>query len=99
MSTEQEPSPPVWRRRPLADLVCTGFDEDFIAYHRPSGKTHFLNAATHILIFDVLSKPMDLKAIADAITPGNPEGNDKEYLARLRAMIARLEHLGLVERV
>ena len=99
LSTEQESSPPVWRRRPLENIVWTGFDEDFVAYHRPSGKTHFLNAASHILICDVLSEPMDLISIANAFVPDEPDQLDDNYLVQLQAMIARLEHLGLVERV
>lgn len=99
MPTDAASSDPAWRSRPHDELVWLELDGDFVAYHRPSGKTHLLNAASRALIRDILAEPRQLAAIADEFAPGDAGRHDEAYLAQMRAMLKRLEQLGLVERL
>ena len=75
------------------------FGNDYVAYHRPSGKTHFLNAASQLLICNILTEPTALSAIAEEFAPDVTDDHADAYLEQMKAMLDRLEHLGLVERV
>ena len=74
------------------------FDDDYVAYHRPSGKTHFLNAASQLLICAILTEPRDLAAIANEFASDRTDGNVDAYLEQMKAMLDHLETLGLVDR-
>ena len=89
----------MWRSRPPEEIVWAVFGNDYVAYHRPSGKTHFLNAASQLLIRDILTEPTALSAIADEFASEITDSHADAYLEQMRAMLDRLEHLGLVERV
>ena len=89
----------MWRSRSPDDIVWAVFGNDYVAYHRPSGKTHFLNAASQLLICDILTKTTPLSEIADKFASEATDGHADAYLEQMRAMLDRLEHLGLVERV
>ena len=99
MSSQQESSPPRWRSRSPDEIVWAVFGDDYVAYHRPSGKTHFLNAASQLLIRDILSEPTTFSEIADEFASEATDVHADAYLEQMRAMLDRLEHLGLVERV
>ena len=93
------PPEPKWRS-PAADrIVWTRWDGDqFIAYHRPSGITHYLNAAAAALITELLVEPMDASAVARAFQPAQRESDWDEHLEEIVAMLLHLEHLGLIRR-
>ena len=102
MATVNPASSPRWRSRPDDELAWLQLEDDFVAFHRPSGKTHFLNAASHELIRDVLAAPRSIEEIAAAILKGEEaldvdEGTG-EFVARLEDLVFRLEQLGLIER-
>ena len=99
MSSQRLASLPKWRSRSPDEIVWAVFDQDYIAYHRPSGKTHFLNAASQLLVCDILNEPRGLSAIADEFTSEVTNGHPDVYLEQMKAMLDRLEHLGLIERL
>jgi PqqD family protein of HPr-rel-A system len=78
-------------------LAWAEWDGEFVLYHRPSGKTHFLNATTALLLTEILIEP---KSTADATTAllatqiAAIESEQHQYVAEL---LKRLESLGLVE--
>lgn len=70
-----------------------------MVHHRPSGKTHFLNSASSLLLREILLDPMDpetASAHLAAAQGSDPEPEFEEYVAGL---LIRFEELGLVERV
>ena len=84
--------------RPEA-IAWVDLGNDHIAFHRPSGKTHFLNASSKYLITELLCEPTNLAGIVEAF--GVAE-DDSERLAKtdeMHFMLERLEQLGLVERL
>jgi PqqD family protein of HPr-rel-A system len=101
MLTGMQESSPLrcWRTRSRHEIVWALFDEDYVAFHRPSGKTHFLNAASHLLICEILTEARDLDAIVGEFVTREDDGDPAAYADQMRAMLDHLENLGLVERV
>ena len=96
----QETRPSVgWRSGPPEDIVWARFGEDFIAFHRPSGKTHFLNAATHVLISEILIETQDLDSIVGEFIAAEYDIDQTEFVDQMKSMLDHLENLGLVDRV
>lgn len=91
---------PKWQcARPPNEILWAHFDDDYVAFHRPSGKTHFLNAASYLLICEVLTEARDLKAIVGEFVADEHDSDPAAYASQMRAMLDHLENLGLVERV
>lgn len=72
---------------------------DPVLYHRPSGQTHFLNAAGALLLQHILREPKDVVAAARELRAAQAspidEGELREHVAQL---MLRFEELGLVSR-
>ncbi len=82
-----------------ADIVWVAFDAEHVAYHRPSGRTHFLNDASRALLTELLPSPQDFDTILEAFGAGVAEEDASAYRGGMEEMLSRLEYLGLVERV
>lgn len=72
-------------------------DGDQVAYHRPSGLTHLVNAATVMLVTVLLTDALDADTIARSFAPDR-DASWAEHLSGIVAMLERLEQLGLIER-
>jgi PqqD family protein of HPr-rel-A system len=94
-----DPTRPKWGVISPDDIIWTGTGDDWIAYHRPSGKTHFLNAASRLLITDLLAEPAGLPELLEAF--GIPAGRDDatSEVAVMRSLLDRLVDTGLIERL
>ncbi len=98
MSHEADPAPaadPRWLAAPAAQLAWLRFGEDAVVYHRPSGKTHFLNAASAQLIGEVLAQPRSARSAAMRLADGEV---DDAYVETVAGLLQRLSELGLVTR-
>ena len=87
-----------WRAGPQHDLVWAELGDAYAVYHRPSGKTHFLNSATAELLARVLTTPHDAHAAGEALASLQAAAGDSEFFAAVAESLARLEYLGLIER-
>ena len=99
MKIEQKSGTSKWSSRSPDDIIWAHFDEDYIAFQRSSGKTHFLNVASYVLLNELLTEPCDLETIADEFVVDGQDVNQVEYLGQMREMLVHLETLGLVYRV
>jgi len=99
LSMEQVSSSPKWRSRSSSQIVWAIFDQDYVAFHRPSGKTHFLNEASYLLISEILAEPQSLDTIVREFVSGEDEANPAPYASQMRAMLDHLEDFGLVDRL
>jgi PqqD family protein of HPr-rel-A system len=97
MESDQISDASVWRSS-ATDCVWAVYGDDYVVFHRPSGKTHFLNAAGHRLLTEILDRPDHTPSIAARLASaggGEPGTLDEEDV---HAMLVRFEYLGLVDR-
>ena len=87
-----------WVAAPVAEMLWSGAGDDYVLYHRPSGKTHFVNAATRQLLTQVLSEPRDLAAAAAELAGLQSVPFDADFVAQVGSLLQRCEELGLVRR-
>lgn len=99
LSTKQDSSAIKWRSRRSDQIAWAIFAQDYIAFHRPSGKTHFLNEASYLLICEVLAEPRSLDTIIREFVSVEDEANPVPLASQMRAMLDHLEDFGLVERL
>jgi PqqD family protein of HPr-rel-A system len=79
-------------------LLCwTQFGDKWAVYHRPSGKTHFINAATARLLRELLLCPLTVDEILPALLAAASPTEQEEILGTTGELLLRLEELGLVE--
>jgi PqqD family protein of HPr-rel-A system len=89
---------PAWLAAPGADLAWRRIGDEYVVYHRPSGKTHFLNPPSAHLLLDLLRQPRTAAAAAAALAAAETAEAGEEYRAAVTRLLFRLEELGLVER-
>ena len=68
-------------------------------FHRPSGLTHLVNGATAKLLREVLTEPRFVEDAAANLAATEGANAGPEFAADVQHLLARLEALGLVERV
>ena len=68
-------------------------------FHRPSGKTHLLNAGGIILLREVLVEPLAAAEAADRLADSQGAVADDRFRQHIDALLRRFEELGLVERI
>jgi PqqD family protein of HPr-rel-A system len=74
-------------------------DDTYIVYHRPSGKTHFLNGATADLLEHVLLAARTTRAAAEELAAREGAVADAAFSSAVEESLRQLEHLGLIERL
>ncbi|MGI9343460.1 MAG: HPr-rel-A system PqqD family peptide chaperone [Gammaproteobacteria bacterium] len=87
-----------WLAASSDDLLWAEWGGDHVAFHRPSGSTHLLNAASRHLLTSVLTKPLSANEIARVLAEGDESDLDSQYVDDIEAMLDRFEQLGLVDR-
>jgi PqqD family protein of HPr-rel-A system len=88
----------LWRTCPADDLDWARFDDEYVVYHRPSGKTHFLNAATHRLLTELLVESATTRTVAAAFAAEGLASPDGDVGKELDSTLRHVESLGLVVR-
>ncbi len=87
-----------WRSRSSAEIDWFDVPPDFIAFHRPSGKTHFLNAASKVLLTELLTLPRDIGEILEVFPSDEDDDEAHRHIIGMQKLLAHLEALGLIER-
>ena len=87
----------LWRSN-AADCLWAEFDDNYVVYHRPSGKTHFLNAAGHRLLTEILTSACQTATIAAKLVGNDAGGAGSLNAGEVHEMLVRFEYLGLVDR-
>lgn len=88
-----------WRSPPKSAIRWVEWDGEFVAFHRKSGSTHFLNASSKLLIEDTLSEPKSVRGVADefAVLPNSVD--ERSHLEDVSDMLMRFDELGLIRRL
>lgn len=99
MTDRRDPSQARWRTASSSELLWVEGDDHDIVYHRPSGRTHFVNVATRHLLLEVLQEPRDLPYVIHGLAAA--QGVDAEELSAgyVAGMLRHLEELGLIRRL
>ena len=88
-----------WKRCASDSIEILSCGGDFVAYHRPSGKTHLLNESSYRLLTVVMEDEPTFPEIVDRCVPLDSESDRGELLDHLGEMLENLEQLGLLERL
>jgi len=97
MNTSSDAAP-AWRARPADEVVWLALDDDYVLYHRGSGKTHFLNAASKYLLRDVLTAPKTAAEAAAELARHEGVAAEPKFVIVVRQTLEQLDHLGLIDR-
>lgn len=81
------------------DLLWVHFDDGAAVYHRPSGRTHFLNAASVVLLQGLSEAPAATAEAASWLASGVAPQSGPPLLERVEKILGRYENLGLVRRL
>ncbi|HEY8506703.1 MAG TPA: HPr-rel-A system PqqD family peptide chaperone [Steroidobacteraceae bacterium] len=87
-----------WRAVSSDELIWAVWDDAYIVFHRPSGKTHFVNESTWLLLTDLLREPRELPAVVEELARLRHLEVNEELRAQIWELLLRFEHLGLVVR-
>lgn len=79
-------------------LLWNGWNDEYVVFHRPSGRTHFLNAASAVLVRELLVSPKTSEDVVQSFPPPDLPSDPNAYHDEILALLERLEHLGLIER-
>jgi PqqD family protein of HPr-rel-A system len=88
-----------WRSVAPDTLDWVEWDGEFVVFHEPSGKTHFLNAATARLLRELLGEPQYIGQVVAALSAGQDEADQQTIRETTEEMLLRLEDLGLVQAI
>lgn len=88
-----------WQSPPPEAIAWLDLGVDHVAFHRASGKTHFLNASSKRLITQLLRDPMGLADIVEAFGVADSDSESMAQMEKMHSMLDRFEQLGLVERL
>ena len=94
MSKNKSPDDPRWCASSADDIVWAGWDDEWVAYHRPSGTTHFLNSASKYLLVNLLQEPRNQGEIVESF---GLTGDLDDQRDEMISLLEHLEDLGLVE--
>jgi PqqD family protein of HPr-rel-A system len=97
MAADSSPASAFWSSVP-SDCTWACYGDDFVVFHRPSGKTHLLNRAGYRLLTDILQRPATSSEIAARLANSSGDGADTPDEVAVRDMLLRFEYLGLVYR-
>jgi PqqD family protein of HPr-rel-A system len=86
----------LWRSCPLAELRLGQWGEAAALHHLPSGKTHFINRSTLVLLQTVLQEEKTADEAAVELAGIMAVATSLEFASQVAELIDRLDALGLV---
>ncbi len=87
-----------WRSVPAETIRWVVWEDTHIAYHHPSGMTHFLNDSSRMLLDDLLDAPMTAEEVAARFSDA-AAAIGEDAVEEARALLERFEELGIVVQV
>ncbi|HEY0877897.1 MAG TPA: hypothetical protein VGE10_05545 [Zeimonas sp.] len=86
-----------WRIRSSDHFAWAHAPSGHVLYHRPSGRTHFLNTGAWLLLGGCLDEARDARGAALALSTRQNTSPDPRFIAHVADLLRHLERLGLVE--
>jgi len=87
-----------WRVDRPDELVWASFDSGAAVYHRPSGKTHFLNASSVAMLELLQVGPADAAEVCAAIGGSSAADPLAEHILQVSDVLRNFERVGLIQR-
>lgn len=87
-----------WKAADASLMVWAEFGDDCVLFHRPSGKTHFVNQTTRELLSAMQHRSMTTAQIALAYGAEGGSVADAAADEQITATLLRFEALGLLRR-
>lgn len=75
------------------------WDDIHIVFQHAAGKTHFLNAVSHLLLQRLGASPQDSQTAANDIAQELGFDADAEFVDQIEKTLTRLEQLGLISKI
>lgn len=95
-------SPPrltLWRAAREQDLNVLSWGDFSAIHHRSSGKTHFVNRSSLVLLTNVLVGSKSTRQAAQELAGAMGVQPSDEFEAQVLGLLVRLDELGLVQRL
>ena len=89
--------PVTWRIAPGQQLAYRGWDDEFVVYNDLSGDTHLLDGDAFALIDALRASPATVDALVTACAGEVPPDQLPDVTDTIAALLAKLQHLYLVE--
>jgi PqqD family protein of HPr-rel-A system len=88
---------PRWRVDRPHDLVWATLDEGAAVYHRPSGKTHFLNAGSVAMLERLRARAATADELALVLAGGEISAVTPEFVGHIAVTLQYFSELGLIQ--
>lgn len=98
MSGPEQTAESIYWRSNAADCLWASYGEACVVFHRPSGKTHVLNSASHRLLTEILQQSENTASIAARLLDMAAEEVAADKLEEVHALLVQFEYLGFVDR-
>ena len=95
-SSVPAPESPRWLAAPAAQFDWAEWGDEYALFHQPSGKTHFVNAATSQLLKTILTVPRTVDEAIAVLAPCAAPQEWTELRERTTGQLHLLEANGLV---
>jgi len=87
-----------WKAKDAGSLLWERWGDEYVVFHIPSGKTHFLNAAGALVLEILGRQDSDVAHLAAEIGRRASTAVDDTLMAQIQQSLVRYEQLGLVSR-
>lgn len=89
--------PVIWRIAPGQQLAYRGWDNEFVVYNDLSGDTHLLDGDAFALIEALRASPATIATLVTVCAGDVPADQLLDVTDTITALLAKLQHLFLVE--
>ncbi len=90
---------PKWKVTDARSLLWERWNNEYAVFHTPSGKTHFLNVSSALILQFLSRAESDVRRVADEIGLRTGTPVDDAFIRQIRQALLHFEQLGLVTRV
>jgi PqqD family protein of HPr-rel-A system len=90
-------TPARYRAIDPSQLRWLELDAEFVLYHRPSGKTHFLNATSACLLMEILARPRTAAEATSLLLESQATPIEDAQHEYVRGLLQRFAELGIID--
>jgi PqqD family protein of HPr-rel-A system len=88
----------LWQAAPAEQWLAASWGALAAIHHRPSGKTHFVNRSTVVLLTTVLGRALTGSQAVRELARAMGVDATPQYVHEVAGVLARLDEIGLITR-